>query len=109
MAVTLSADAASRIKEILSERDLPETAGLRIGIKGGGCSGFEYELTFDDQHKDTDHVLEFEGLEVFVDGMSFIYLQDVTIDYLDSLQGAGFKIDNPKATGTCGCGHSFSM
>ena len=66
-------------------------------------------MTFDDSQKETDHELEFGGLKVLVDGMSFIYLEDVTLDYVDSLTESGFKFDNPKAAGTCGCGSSFSM
>ena len=106
--MTLTENAVKKVKQLL-ERDSKADHGLRVSVKGGGCSGFEYEMTFDAAKKETDHLLEFDGLNVFVDGMSFIYLQEVTIDYLDSLQGAGFKIDNPKASGTCGCGHSFSM
>ena len=83
--------------------------GLRVAVQGGGCSGFQYGLSYEKDQKDNDQVLEFGGLQVFVDAMSLMYLDDVTIDYVDSLSGAGFKIQNPKATGTCGCGASFSM
>ena len=106
--MTLTSNAVRKVKEFM-EKESKAGHALRVAVRGGGCSGFEYEMTFDDQPKDTDEKLQFEGLEVLVDGMSLIYLDDVTIDYVDSLQGAGFKIDNPKASGTCGCGHSFSM
>ena len=83
--------------------------GLRVAVKGGGCAGFEYGLSFEEEQGPNDSVLEFEGLKVYVDAMSGMYVEEIQIDYLDGLQGSGFKIDNPKATGTCGCGHSFSV
>ena len=104
----LTTNAVQKVRQLMDKESKAGHA-LRVSVRGGGCSGFEYEMTFDDTQKDTDHKLHFEGLDVYVDGMSLIYLQDVTIDYIDSLQGAGFKIENPNATGTCGCGHSFSM
>ena len=104
----LTDNAVTKVKQLMSAED-KDGYGLRVAVKGGGCSGFEYALTFDSDHRETDHVLEFDGLKVYVDGMSNMYLEEVRIDYVDSLQGAGFKIENPKAAGTCGCGHSFSM
>jgi len=80
-----------------------------VAVQGGGCSGFQYGLTWEKQAGPNDRVLEYGGLQVFVDALSEMYLDEVQIDYVDSLQGAGFKIDNPKATGTCGCGSSFSV
>ena len=82
---------------------------LRVAVKGGGCSGFEYGLTFEEEKRENDMELEFNGLKVYVDALSNMYLDGVQIDSLDTLQESGFKIDNPKASGTCGCGHSFSM
>jgi iron-sulfur cluster insertion protein len=97
-----------KVKQLLAAED-KDGYGLRVAVQGGGCSGFQYGLTWEKQQQDNDQVLEFDGLNVFVDAMSLLYLQDVNIDYIDGLQGSGFKIDNPSATGTCGCGHSFSV
>ena len=79
-----------------------------IQVKGGGCSGFQYGLTWENERKENDEVMEFGGVQVFVDALSNMYLDTVTIDYIDGLDGSGFKIENPKASGTCGCGSSFS-
>ncbi len=83
--------------------------GLRVAVKGGGCSGFQYGLTWEKDQQANDNIYDFQGLRVFVDAMSELYVKDIRIDYLDGLQGSGFKIDNPNASGTCGCGSSFSM
>lgn len=83
--------------------------GLRVAVQGGGCSGFQYGLTWEKEQSENDQVMEFGGLNVFIDAMSLMYLERVTIDYVDGLQGSGFKIENPEATGTCGCGSSFSV
>ena len=100
--------AVAKVQELLAAEN-KEDYGLRIAVQGGGCSGFEYGLTFENTQKPNDQLLEFGGLTVFVDAMSHMYLDDVNIDYVESLNGSGFKIDNPKATGTCGCGSSFSV
>jgi iron-sulfur cluster assembly accessory protein len=100
--------AVEKVKELMAKED-KEGHALRVAVKGGGCSGFEYGLLYEKDKQENDQVLEFSGLKVFVDAMSLMYLEEVTIDYVDSLNGAGFKIDNPKATGTCGCGSSFSV
>ena len=101
-------NAISKVKQLLAAEN-KEGYGLRVAVQGGGCSGFQYGLTWEKDQQDNDQVLEFDGLRVFVDAMSNLYVQDVSIDYVDGLQGSGFKIENPAATGTCGCGHSFSM
>ena len=107
-AITLTAKAAEKVREILAEQD--ETyAGLRIQVVGGGCSGYSYRMGFDktwDEEK--DQVLDFEGLKVFVDRASMLQVAGAEVDYVDGLQGAGFKFNNPNATGSCGCGESFS-
>ncbi len=104
----LTPQAVAKVKQILST-EKKEGYGLRVAIQGGGCSGFQYGLTFDNEQQPTDQVLEFDGLKVYVDAMSQMYLQGVKIDYLETLQGAGFKIENPNSSGSCGCGHSFSV
>ena len=105
--LTLTDQAVSKVKNLLIAED-KEGYGLRVAVQGGGCSGFQYGLTWEKDQGANDKVLEFGGLRVFVDAMSELYLEEVTIDYVDGLQGSGFKIENPKATGTCGCGSSFS-
>ncbi len=83
--------------------------GLRVAVEGGGCSGFQYGLTWENASRPDDQVMEFFGLTVYMDQASRDYLKGSTIDYIDSLQGAGFKIENPNSTGSCGCGESFSV
>src|SRR6266540_2155016 len=82
--------------------------GIRVGVMGGGCAGFQYSMDFEKEAKDGDVTFDLEGVKVFVDPMSSMYLQGVTIDYVVGLQGAGFKFNNPNARTTCGCGSSFS-
>jgi iron-sulfur cluster assembly accessory protein len=104
--IQMSERAVGKVKELLVAENKPGY-GLRVAIHGGGCSGFQYGLTFENQERDNDQVLDLDGLKVYVDAMSGMYLEGVKIDYVDTLEGSGFKIDNPNATGTCGCGHSF--
>lgn len=100
--------AIEKIKELMAREDKQDHA-LRVAVKGGGCSGFEYGLFYEKEQNEDDQVLEFNGLKVLVDPLSKGPLDAVTVDYVDSLSGAGFKFENPKATGTCGCGSSFSV
>jgi len=104
--IQMTEKAVGKVKELLSAED-KQGFELRVAIHGGGCSGFQYGLTFENAEKPNDQILEFGGLKVYVDAMSGMYLEGVKIDYVDSLDGSGFKIDNPNASGTCGCGHSF--
>ena len=104
--IQLTERAVGKVKELLSTEN-KHGYGLRVAIQGGGCSGFQYGLTFENAEKPNDNVLEFDGLRVYVDAMSGMYLDGVKIDYIESLEGSGFKIDNPNSSGTCGCGHSF--
>ena len=105
--ITLSPNAIKEVRRLLSER--PEKdLGLRVGVKGGGCSGLSYLLNFDVKHEG-DNAFEFEGTRVFVDAKSLLYLEGMTLDFSDSLQGRGFKFVNPNASKTCGCGESFSV
>jgi iron-sulfur cluster assembly accessory protein len=105
--VTLTARAAEMVREAMEQENL-QGHGIRIGVVGGGCSGFQYSMDFESAAKDGDVVLEQSGVKLFVDPMSSMYLQGVTIDYVQGLQGAGFKFTNPNAKNTCGCGSSFS-
>lgn len=104
----LTDQAVAKVKQLLAAEN-KQGHGLRVAVQGGGCSGFQYGLTWENEQRDNDTLLEFDGLKVYVDAMSALYVQNVKIDYVDGLQGSGFKIENPDATGTCGCGSSFSV
>ncbi len=101
--------AVSEVKRIVSEQKLPDATALRVGVKGGGCSGFSYTLGFDDQVSETDQIYEIAGVRVVCDPKSFLYLNGTQIDFEDNLMGRGFKFGNPNAAKTCGCGESFSV
>ena len=107
--LTLTDKAVEQVKAFIAQESVPaETAGLRVGVLPGGCSGFKYGLNIEEQPLEDDLILEVSGLRVFVDMFSAQYLQGTTIDYVSSVQGSGFTFDNPSATGGCGCGSSFS-
>jgi iron-sulfur cluster assembly protein len=109
MAVLLTKKAEDKVKEIMSEQPEPY-AGLRIQVVGGGCSGFQYRMGFDKNFNDqSDAVFDFDGLKVFVDRQSLLYMDGAEVDYVEGLHGAGFKFNNPNSTGSCGCGSSFSV
>ena len=107
--VVLTAKAVEMIKLTRSQEGMDDSYGLRVAVMGGGCSGFQYALDFEQEARDTDESFEVDGLKVFVDPVSARYLEDVVIDYVFGMNGAGFKFNNPKATGTCGCGSSFAV
>ena len=106
--VTLTAKAVEAVKQARNREGRPADHVLRVSVVGGGCSGFSYQLGFDEPSQDGDRVLELEGVRVVVDATSAQYLVGTQIDYVTSLHGGGFKFSNPKATHTCGCGSSFS-
>jgi iron-sulfur cluster assembly protein len=109
MAVTISEKAAGEIKRVISEQKMPEGTLLRIGVAGGGCSGFQYSLGFDKESDATkDHVSEQHGLQVAVDKKSHLFLDGTTVDFYDGLEKRGFTFENPNAVKSCGCGSSFS-
>ena len=109
MPIALTKKAEEKVKEILTEQPEPY-AGLRIQVVGGGCSGFQYRMGFDKNFNDqSDAVFEFDGLKVFIDKASLLYMEGAEVDYVEGLHGAGFKFSNPNATGSCGCGSSFSV
>jgi iron-sulfur cluster assembly accessory protein len=105
--VTLTPQAAAKVREIMAGQD-PVPAGLRLGVQGGGCSGFQYSMSFENQAGMMDKVLDFDGLKVFVDSTSLMYLNGCVVDYLETLDASGFKFENPNTKSTCGCGSSFS-
>ena len=107
--VVLTAKAVEMIKLTRSQEGMDESYGLRVAVMGGGCSGFQYALDFENAPRETDLLQQYEGLTVFIDPVSARYLEGVTIDYVLGMQGAGFKFNNPRATGTCGCGSSFTV
>jgi iron-sulfur cluster assembly protein len=103
--ITLTPGAIAKLKSILAERN--EDAGLRIAVVGGGCSGFQYQMTLDKEAKTDDKIMDMEGLKVFVDTRSLLYLSGTKVDYVDDQDGSGFKFDNPNAKTSCDCGETF--
>jgi iron-sulfur cluster assembly accessory protein len=106
--ITLTPNAITKVKEIMTQQT-PVPAGLRVGVVGGGCSGFSYSMQFDNAAGMMDKVFEFDGLKVYVDATSVMYLNGCIVDYVETLEGAGFKFENPNVKSTCGCGSSFSV
>ncbi len=105
--VQLTENAISKVNEILSSQE-PKPSGLRISVVGGGCSGFSYSMAFENAPGLLDKTYKFGGLNVFVDQASMLYLDGAEVDYVETLEGAGFKFNNPNVKSTCGCGSSFS-
>jgi len=105
--VNLTETAVSKVKEILDAQE-PKPAGLRIAVVGGGCSGFSYSMAFENAPGMLDKTYNYAGLKVFVDQASLLYLEGAEVDYVESLEGSGFKFNNPQVKSTCGCGSSFS-
>jgi iron-sulfur cluster assembly protein len=107
--ITLTDKGAEKVRDFLSAQTAAaDTAGLRVGVRGGGCSGFQYALAFDEQ-RDGDEVFEDKGIRLLVDKPSLPYVHGSVIDFVDGLQGAGFKVENPNVTAACGCGSSFRV
>jgi len=107
--ITITERAIKEVNRIVEEQSLPKGTVLRVGVKGGGCSGFSYSLGFDDTVQETDQVFETDGVKVVCDPKSFLYLNGTQVDFEESLMGRGFKFGNPNASKTCGCGESFSV
>ena len=106
--ITLTANAVAKVKEIMAQQN-PGPAGLRVGVVGGGCSGFSYSMSFENGAGMMDKVFDMDGLKVYVDATSVMYLNGCVVDYVETLEGAGFKFENPNVKSTCGCGSSFSV
>jgi iron-sulfur cluster assembly accessory protein len=106
--VALTAKAAEKVREIRAEENIEDTYALRLKVQGGGCSGFSYDLYFD-QQQDIDHTFDSHGVKLICDQMSLMYLMGTEVDYVEGLHGAGFKFNNPNVKSTCGCGSSFSV
>jgi len=109
MAISLSDTAAREIKTIIEQQELDaQNVRLRVGVKGGGCSGFSYLLDLTEQQRDTDEIFEEHGVKIVCDPKSYLYLNGTSIDFKDEIMGRGFVFNNPNATSSCGCGSSFS-
>ena len=107
--MTLTERAAEEVRKFIAQEEVsPETAGLRVSVLPGGCSGFKYSLNIEERPLDDDMVHEVNSVRIFVDGFSAQYLAGVTVDYVSSMQGSGFTFSNPNASGGCGCGSSFT-
>ncbi len=107
--ITITDKGAEKVQEFLAAQEADVSgAGLRVGVKGGGCSGFQYNLAFDEQ-RDDDTVFESHGLKLLVDPPSLPYVHGSVVDYVESLQGAGFQVNNPNVVAACGCGSSFRV
>ena len=106
--VQLTETAVCKVKEILDTQE-PRPAGLRIAVVGGGCSGFSYSMAFENTPNMLDKTYSFDGLKVFIDQASLLYLDGAEVDYVETMEGSGFKFNNPNVKNTCGCGSSFSV
>ena len=107
--LVITARAAEEVQKFIAQEQVPtESAGLRVSVLPGGCSGFKYSLNIEERALEDDMVAEVNGVRVFVDGFSAQYLTGITVDYVTSMQGSGFTFSNPNATGGCGCGSSFT-
>ena len=106
--ISLTANAIAKVKDIMAQHN-PVPAGLRVGVVGGGCSGFSYTMQFETNAGLMDKVFDMDGLKVYVDATSVMYLNGCTVDYVETLEGAGFKFENPNVKSTCGCGSSFNV
>jgi len=106
--ISLTPKAIAKVKDIMAQQN-PVPSGLRVGVVGGGCSGFSYSMQFENSPGMMDKVFDMDGLKVYVDATSIMYLNGCIVDYVETLEGAGFKFDNPNVKSTCGCGSSFSV
>ncbi len=107
--ISVTDKAVKEIKKIMDENKIASEFGLRIGVKGGGCSGFTYTIGFDPETREGDSIIEQDGVKLFIDGKSLFYLSGTQLDFSDGLNGKGFIFNNPNATKSCGCGESFSV
>jgi len=107
--ISITEKAINQVKRIKTENNIPADYALRIGVKGGGCSGMTYQLGFDGNLKDSDTIIEKDGVKLYIDEKSLFYLTGTILDFSDGLNGKGFIFNNPNATKTCGCGESFGV
>ncbi len=107
--IKITEKAANEIMQIMKENNVPLDYGLRVGVKGGGCSGLTYTLGFDAEQKEADTLIQTNNIKLYVDGKSLFYLSGTELDFTDGLDGKGFVFNNPNASKTCGCGESFGV
>ena len=107
--ISVTDKAGKEIKRIMEENKIPAEYGLRVGVKGGGCSGLTYSLGFDEEPKEGDTIVDSNNVKLFIDGKSLFYLLGTVLDFTDGLNGKGFVFNNPNAAKTCGCGESFGV
>jgi len=107
--IVLTEKAVAEVMKIMEQNSIPDTYGLRVGVKGGGCSGLSYTLGFDAEKRDGDKLIEQDGVRMFIDSKSLFYLMGTQLDFTDGLNGRGFVFNNPQAAKTCGCGSSFGV
>ena len=107
--IVITAKAAAQVVKLKADNNIPVSHGLRLGVKGGGCSGLSYVLAFDETPRENDKILESSGVRVFIDPKSLFYLSGTVLDFSDGLNGKGFVFNNPQAASTCGCGSSFGV
>ncbi len=107
--ITITEKALKQVKQIMNENSIPDNYSLRVSVKGGGCSGLMYDLSFDPEINESDEVFEDKGVKILVDKKSLLYLLGTKLDFSDGLNGKGFQFVNPNASRTCGCGESFSV
>ncbi len=107
--IKITEKASREIRKIMEENKIPDGYGLRVGVKGGGCSGLTYSLGFDGDTRDGDTIIDSDGVKLFIDGKSLFYLSGTELDFSDGLNGKGFVFNNPNAAKTCGCGESFGV
>ena len=106
--ITLTASAIGQVKKVIEEQ-AASYVGMRVGVEGGGCSGFQYTLNLERESREDDDVVQSDGFQLLVDPQSMVYLDGTEIDYVETLQAAGFRFNNPNVTGSCGCGESFQV
>jgi iron-sulfur cluster assembly protein len=107
--IMITPKAAEQVVKLKGDNKIPESHALRVGVKGGGCSGLSYVLAFDEQPRENDKIMEIHGIKVFIDPKSLFYLSGTVLDFSDGLNGKGFVFNNPQAAKTCGCGSSFGV
>lgn len=107
--ITVTERASKEIKNLMEEQKLPHNYGIKVGVIGGGCSGLNYSMNFEPEAQEGEKVFESNGVKLFVDMKSYLYLQGLDLDFSDGLSGRGFVFNNPNAKRTCGCGSSFSV
>lgn len=108
MAITLTAQAADKVRRLMADPSQQDATGLRIKVVGGGCSGLSYQLALEREPAEDDHVQESEGIRVFIDPKTYLFVNGTQVDYHETMMESGFSFQNPNATGSCGCGTSFS-